>query len=230
MRPDNDPLGVKIESVHHLLLDAYGEPKRSNSSPPLDTLVSTILSQNTNDVNRDRAFTRLRECFPSWSQVRDAPTEEVIEAIRSAGLANQKGPRIQKALRRITKERRELSLDFLADLPLEEARTWLLSLDGVGPKTAAIVLLFSLGRPAFPVDTHVHRVSRRLGLIDDRTNAEKAHRLLEERVPHQWYYAFHMNVIRHGRQVCNARKPRCKVCVLRDLCDYYRTVDDTMAP
>jgi endonuclease-3 len=192
-------------------------------------LVGTILSQNTNDVNRDRAFARLRERFPDWSQVRDAPAEEVIETIRSAGLANQKGPRIQEALRRITQERRELSLDFLADLPLEEARTWLLSLDGVGPKTAAIVLLFSLGRPAFPVDTHVHRVSRRLGLIGQRTSAEKAHGILEEWLPQHWYYAFHVNVIRHGRQVCHARKPRCEICVLRDLCDYYRTVDGTMA-
>jgi endonuclease-3 len=230
MRSNHDPLGAKIESVHHLLLDAYGEPKRRNPSPPLDTLVGTILSQNTNDVNRDRAFTRLRERFPDWSQVRDAPAEEVIETIRSAGLANQKGPRIQEALRRITQERRELSLDFLADLPLEEARTWLLSLNGVGPKTAAIVLLFSLGHPAFPVDTHVHRVSRRLGLIGERTSAEKAHRLLEEWLPHYWYYAFHVNVIRHGRQVCHARKPRCEICVLRDLCDYYRMLDGTMAP
>jgi endonuclease-3 len=180
------------------------------------------MSQNTNDVNRDRAFKRLRQRFPSWDQVRDASMEEVVDAIRPAGLANQKAPRIQNALRRITEERGKLSLDFLADLPLEEARAWLLSFQGVGPKTAAIVLLFSLGRPAFPVDTHVHRVSRRLGLIGERTSAEKAHTLLEAQVPPQWFYAFHVNVIRHGRQVCHARRPKCERCVLSDLCTYYR--------
>jgi endonuclease-3 len=214
-------LSEKIATVHQRLLTAYGEPKRQNPSPPLDTLVGTILSQNTNDVNRDRAYKRLRQRFPEWEQVRDAPAEEVIEAIRPGGLANQKGPRIQKALRRITEKRGELSLDFLADLSLEKARTWLESLDGVGPKTAAIVLLFSLGRPAFPVDTHVHRVSRRLGLINERTSAEKAHPLLEAQLPQQWYYAFHMNVVRHGRQVCQARKPKCQDCTLSDLCDFF---------
>lgn len=228
MLSNDEPLRAKIELVHYRLLEAYGEPRRHNPSPPLGTLIGTILSQNTNDVNRDRAFTRLRERFPDWYQVRDAPVEEVVEAIRPAGLANQKGPRIQKALERITEERGELSLDFLADLPLEEAREWLVSLHGVGPKTAAIVLLFSLGRPAFPVDTHVHRVSQRLGLIDERTSRESAHQLLEALLPHQWYYPFHMNLIRHGRQVCLARKPKCEACVLSDLCDYYHRVHGPM--
>jgi endonuclease-3 len=223
MLSNDDPLQAKIESVHQRLLDAYGEPKRHNPAPPLDALVGTILSQNTNDVNRDRALTRLRQRFPDWEQVRDAPVEEVIEAIRPAGLANQKGARIQKALHRITEERGTLSLDFLSDMPLEEARAWLVSLDGVGPKTAAIVLLFSLGRPAFPVDTHIHRVTRRLGLIGKQTSRERAHQLLEAELPHQWYYAFHVNVIRHGRQVCHARKPKCEVCVLRDLCAYFQS-------
>ena len=221
--PLNDQsLQTKIDSVHLRLLEAYGEPRWRKVLPPLDQLVNTILSQNTNDVNRDRAFKRLCQRFPSWNQVRDASVEEVVDAIRPAGLANQKGPRIQKALRRITEERGELSLDFLADLPLEEARSWLLSFHGVGPKTAAIVLLFSLGRPAFPVDTHVHRVSQRLGLISERTSAEKAHQLLEAQLPPLWFYAFHVNVIRHGRRVCHARGPECKGCILGDLCNYYR--------
>jgi len=222
MPPNDETCPGRISWVHQRLLQAYGEPRRRNPLPPLDQLVGTILSQNTNDVNRDRAFQRLRQRFPSWDQVRDAPVDEVIEAIRPAGLANQKGPRIQKALRRITEERGELELDFLASLSLEQARAWLISLDGVGPKTAAIVLLFSLDLPAFPVDTHVHRVSRRLGLIGERVNAEKAHQLLEAQVPAQWYYAFHLNVIRHGRQVCHARKPKCEMCVLNDRCDFYR--------
>ncbi len=221
MTSDNALLRTKIEAVHRQLLEAYGEPRWRNPLPPLDELVSTILSQNTNDANRDRAFERLRDRLPTWEQVRDAPSEDVIEAVRTAGLANQKGPRIQKALRRITAERGVLELDFLADLPLEQARAWLLSLEGVGPKTAAIVLLFSLGRPAFPVDTHVHRISRRLGLIGERVSAAQAHPLLEALAPPEWYYALHLNVIRHGRQICRARKPRCEMCVLSDLCDFY---------
>jgi endonuclease-3 len=185
--------------------------------------VSTILSQNTNDVNRDVAFDRLRARLSTWEQVRDADVEEVIEAIRPAGLANQKGPRIQEALRFITQERGELELDFLADWPIEEAKAWLVSMNGVGPKTAAIVLLFSLGKPAFPVDTHVHRVTKRLGLIGPRVTREKAHDTLEELVPPKDYYAFHLNVIRHGRQVCTSRKPNCPDCLLAELCDFSKS-------
>jgi endonuclease-3 len=193
----------------------------------LDQLVGTILSQNTNDTNSAQAFKRLRQQLPTWEQVRDAPVQDVIEAIRPAGLANQKGPRIQEALRRITEERGELSLGFLADLTVQEARSWLTSLHGVGPKTAAIVLLFSLEKPAFPVDTHVHRLSRRLGLIGDRVSAEKAHDLLEALVPPEWYYAFHLHLVRHGRQICHAHNPKCEICVLRDQCDFYRRNSQT---
>ena len=230
MSSENGSLRVKIASVHQRLLESYGEPPQQKPQPPLDTLISAILSQNTNDANCDRAYQRLRQRFPTWEQVRDAPSDGVVDAIRVAGLANQKGPRIQNALRRIAKERGELSLDFLAEMPLEEARTWLIDLDGVGPKTAAIVLLFSLGRPAFPVDTHVHRVSRRLGLITDRTSAEKAHQVLEASIPQQWYFPFHMNIIRHGRQICHARRPDCDACVLSDLCDYVRGDLETLLP
>jgi endonuclease-3 len=169
------------------------------------------------------AFDRLRAKYPAWEQVRDAKVEQVIEAIRPAGLANQKGPRIQEALRIITQERGELELDFLADMTVTEAKTWLSSIKGVGPKTAAIVLLFSLGRPAFPVDTHVHRVTKRLGLIGPRVSREKAHVLLEETVAPDAYYPFHLNLIQHGRRICNSRKPRCSECVLRGYCDYHRS-------
>ena len=209
--------------IHGRLLEAYGEPVWRPHLDPVSELVSTILSQNTNDVNRDVAFDRLRERLPTWEEVRDVDTEVVIEAIRPAGLANQKGPRIQEALCFVTQERGELSLDFLADWPLEEARAWLTSMKGVGPKTAAIVLLFSLGRPAFPVDTHVHRVTKRLGLIGPRVSREKAHDELEALVMPDDYYAFHLNVIRHGRQVCSSRKPRCQECSLSDLCDFAGT-------
>lgn len=208
--------------VHRRLLAAYGEPTWRPHLDPVSELVSTILSQNTNDTNRDVAYDQLRARFPTWEEVRDADVSRVIEAIRPAGLANQKGPRIQNALQLISEERGKLDLDFLADWPVEEAKGWLSSINGVGPKTAAIVLLFSLGRPAFPVDTHVHRVTRRLGLIGGKVSREKAHDELEALLPSEEYYAFHLNLIRHGREVCTSRKPDCPACVLRDLCDYFR--------
>lgn len=215
-------LRSKTEEVHHRLLDTYGEPTWRPHLDPVSELVSTILSQNTNDVNRDVAYDRLTSRLPTWEQVRDVDVEVVIEAIRPAGLANQKAPRIQESLRFITLERGELSLDFLGDWPVDEAKSWLTSMKGVGPKTAAIVLLFSLGRPAFPVDTHVHRVAKRLGLIAPQTSREKAHEELERLVSPEDYYAFHLNLIRHGRQVCTSRKPHCQACPLQDLCDYYQ--------
>ena len=214
---------AKVRAIHKILLKTYGEPEHS----PMDAvseLVCTILSQNTNDNNRDRAYTALRDKFSTWEQARDAPTKQVVAAIRPAGLANQKGPRIQKVLRRITELNpgQPLNIDFLADLPVNEAKQWLMSLDGVGPKTAAIVLLFSLNRPAFPVDTHVHRVTTRLGLIPEGTTAEKAHGLLEALVPPEWYYAFHLNVIAHGRAVCKAQRPQCATCPLQKHCEYFK--------
>ncbi len=208
-------------AVHNRLLEFYGQPTWRNPLPPLDELVSTILSQSTTDTNRDRAFTALRERFPTWEAVRDAEPSAVIDAIRTAGLANQKGPRIQAALRQITEQRGELNLHFLADLPPEQAAAWLTQFKGVGPKTAAIVLLFSLGLPAFPVDTHVQRVTGRLGLRPEKMTAEKAHPHLASLFPPEAYYAAHLNLIRLGRQICPARKPNCPECPLQDLCDYY---------
>jgi len=213
-------LREKALKVHNKLLEAFGEPVWRNPLSPVDELVSTILSQNTNDVNRDRAFDSLRAKFPTWEKVRDADTDEIIEAIRVAGLANQKGPRLQQVLRDITAERGSLDLSFLKDMPLEEARDWLTKFKGVGPKTAAIVLCFSLGRPAFPVDTHVYRVTGRIGLRPEKITVEQAHPYLEDVFPIETYYAAHLNIIRLGREVCGARKPNCPVCPVRDLCDY----------
>ncbi|MFP4343488.1 MAG: endonuclease III domain-containing protein [Anaerolineales bacterium] len=221
-RERREALKAKILEVHRRLGAAYGEPEREAEKGAVAQLVNTILSQNTNDRNRDLAYDRLRLRFPSWEAVRDAPQEKVIEAIRPAGLAPSKGPRIQEALREITRTQGEITLDFLRDLGLEEAREWLLGIKGVGPKTAAIVLLFALARPAFPVDTHVHRVSRRLGLIPQDTSREKAHTLLEGLVPEALYYPFHIELIRHGREVCTARNPEHAACGLQDLCDYYQ--------
>ena len=222
--PDRRAMAAKARKVHARLLKAYGEPEWRSELPPVDELVSTILSQNTNDVNRDRAFLALRGRYATWEAVRDAPAGEMMDTIRPAGLANQKGPRIQQVLRQITEERGALNLDFLADLPVDEARQWLTRFKGVGPKTAAIVLLFSLGRPAFPVDTHVHRVTGRQGLRPETMSADDCHPYFEGLLPAETYYAAHLNIIRHGREVCHARKPDCGRCVLTALCDYYRAV------
>jgi endonuclease-3 len=216
-------LKEKALAIHSRLLEQFGEPIWRDPLPPLDELVSTILSQNTNDRNRDQAFSALRRRFPTWEAVRDAPAAEVVEAIRPSGLANQKGPRIQAVLRAITAERGALDLSFLHDLPQEEAHTWLLRFKGVGPKTAAIVLQFSLGKPAFPVDTHIHRVTGRLGLRPDKMNAELAHKHLAAVLPPETYYAAHLNLIRLGREICQARRPNCPVCPLQEFCDFYAT-------
>ena len=206
--------------VHHRLLDFYGQPTWRNPLPPVDELVSTILSQNTNDTNRDRAFESLRRSFPSWEAVRDAKPGAVVVAIRMAGLANQKGPRIQQVLQEITRERGSLEMDFLKGMPLEEARTWLKKFKGVGPKTAAIVLLFSLGRPAFPVDTHIYRVTGRIGLRPEKMTVEETHLHMEKSLLPETYYAAHLNLIRLGREICTARKPACGRCPLREICNY----------
>jgi endonuclease III len=207
-------------AVHQALIDYYGYPQWRSPLPPLDELVSTILSQNTNDLNRDRAFEALRRRFPSWEAVRDADTQAVIDTIRPAGLANQKGPRIQAVLRDITTQRGELSLDFLAEWPSEQAMQWLQSFKGVGPKTASIVLQFSLGKPAFPVDTHIYRITGRLGLRPPKMSVEQAHLLLADLFPPETYYPVHLNLIRLGREICKARQPQCPLCPLQDLCEF----------
>ena len=207
---------------HQKLIEFYGEPTWRDPLPALDELVSTILSQNTNDTNRDRAYQALRLQFATWEAVRDADPVAVIDTIRSAGLANQKGPRIQQVLREITAERGKLELDFLCQVPVDEARQWLEKFRGVGPKTAAIVLLFSLGKPAFPVDTHIYRVTGRLGLRPEGMNVEQAHPYLEGLFPPETYYAAHLNLIRLGREICQARKPDCPACPLRDTCLFYQ--------
>lgn len=213
----------KYAAVFRILNEVYGRPMWRSHGPPLDELIGTIISQATADINTERAFAELTARFPDWESVMNAPAEDVITAIHSAGLSNMKGPRIQAALRHIYRARGELSLDFLADLPLDEAMAWLTAIDGVGPKTASIVLLFSLGRPAFPVDTHVHRVAGRLGLIPPRMSADQAHEFLAALGAPDTYYPFHINLIRHGREICRARRPQCQVCPLQDWCEYYRS-------
>lgn len=213
-------LRLRAQKIHAELLKAFGEPTWRKSLPPIDELVSTILSQNTNDLNRDRAFSALRRRFATWEEVRDAPRSSVIAAIRVSGLANQKGPRIQDILREITRERGSLDLGFLGDLPIREARAWLMKFKGVGPKTAAIVMQFSLNKPAFPVDTHIYRVTGRIGLRPPAMTVEQAHSHLEALFAPETYYAAHLNLIRLGREFCHPRKPECPACPVRRCCNY----------
>lgn len=210
-------------AVYEGLKAFYGEPDRKPLQEPLSELIQTILSQNTADVNSDRAFSALMGRFGGdWERVRTAPVAEVVDAIRIGGLAEVKAPRIQSVLDRIADSVGELDLSFLRQLPLEEGRAFLRSLGGVGPKTAACVLLFSCGKPALPVDTHVHRVSQRLGLVPPKATAEQAHVLLEAVVPPDFVYSFHMLLIHHGRQLCKAQRPRCSECPVLALCPYGR--------
>lgn len=210
-----------IKRVLKRLLEAYGIPTWRDPLPPVDELVSTILSQNTNDRNRDQAFYALKARFATWEEVRLADESEIMAAIRPAGLANQKGPRIKAVLNEIHAERGNLDLSFLTSMPLEEARQWLLKFKGVGRKTAAIVLQFSLNRPAFPVDTHIYRVTGRLGVRPEKISLEGAHDLMEELIDPSEYYAAHLNLIRLGRETCHAGKPDCAHCPVNDLCIYF---------
>ena len=196
------------------LAPVYGWPRHSPSGDPLSELILTVLSQNTADTNSGRAFNAMLRTYPSWRAVADAPADELIETIRHGGLAPQKGPRIQAILRVVFERSPDGDLSFLRSLPLEDARSWLRALPGVGPKTAACVLLFSLGLPALPVDTHVERVAKRLGLIAAKTTPEQAHTQLEALVPPADYYLFHMLLIKHGRRMCEARRPACVRCPL----------------
>jgi endonuclease-3 len=208
-----------------LLEGVYGLPKRRGSSP-VDLLVQTILSQNTTSANTHRAFENLKKRYPDYQALLDAPDEEVARQIRCGGLANIKTKRIKEALEKI-KERGErekgggsIDLDFLKDADPEAARDYLMALPGVGPKTAAVVLLFAFNMPLLPVDTHVSRLSRRLGFVPEEASLEEAERILEAITPREKYCSFHVNLIRHGRAVCSARSPSCSECVLREICPY----------
>lgn len=212
-----------VAEILRTLEAAYGKRAWQPGYEPLDELILTILSQHTSDINSERAFRELRRRFPSWEAVRRAPVAAVADAIRSGGLAAQKAPRIQAVLDRILSRGTETEwAQVLRMLPLDEAKSRLMALPGVGPKTAACVLLFACGRPALPVDTHVYRVARRLGLIEPDVTAEQAHELLERLLKPEDVYGFHLNMIAHGRQVCSARTPHCERCPLRSRCRFAR--------
>ena len=205
-------MSLTPSAIMDALEPVYGRPRPMPGHDPLAELILTVLSQNTADTNSGRAFVQLMRRYPSWDAITNAPLDELVATIQSGGLAQQKAPRIQAILRAVAERSPDWDLSFLETMPLEEARAWLRALPGVGPKTAACVLLFSLGRPALPVDTHVERVSKRLGLIPAKATAEQAQALLEALVNPADYYPFHMLLIKHGRRICAARKPACDRC------------------
>ena len=213
----------KARIVYDRLLEHWGLPDW-NTLPAIDELVNTILSQNTNDRNRDIAFAKLKETFPNWDAVRDAPAENVIECIRTAGLANQKGPRIQKVLKAVSAAAPDYDLSFLKEKSPDEAKARLISFEGVGLKTASIVMVFSLGMPAFPVDTHIYRITGRLGLRPEKMDIDQTHKLMLDLFDPAVYGPAHVNLILLGRRLCDARKPKCAECFLTDICDYYSSL------
>jgi endonuclease III len=215
-----------VRAIRDRLRELYGRPVNHPHGHPIAELVRTILSQNTSDFNRDVAYERLRERFPLWEDVRDAPTDEVIDAIRPGGLANTKAPRIQAAIAALAEHP---DLDWLADAPRDEAIKFLTSLPGVGRKTAACVMLFALGRPEIPVDTHVYRVGGRLGLFPEHASFEVAHDEMLRITDPDDAYELHINLIRHGRRICRPR-PRCEQCALRRMCPYWRRLRASAAP
>jgi endonuclease-3 len=203
------------------LAGEYGSLPPPRRLDPVSELVLAVLSQNTSDRNSRPAFAALRRHFASWEEMAAASEEEIAEAIRQGGLARIKAGRLKAILEEIERRTGKLDLEFLRALLPAEARAWLRALPGVGPKTAAVVLLFSLGKPALPVDTHVHRVAVRLGLIPPGTTREKAHELLEALVPQAGFYSFHLYLLEHGRRVCRARQPRCPLCPVSSICPSY---------
>ncbi|QBD77887.1 endonuclease III [Ktedonosporobacter rubrisoli] len=225
---------IHLTRVYDLLLDTYGTPVNEPDYDPLGGLIGTILSQHTSDINSERAYKKLIGTFPTWEEVRDAPTYQVAEAIKSGGLANIKSVRIQDVLHTLTEQQAqqggskalaEYLSDELAQRATEEAWRYLQQLPGVGPKTAACVLMFHLDRPALPIDTHVHRTSQRLGLIGPKVNANQAHILLARVTPAEWVYPLHVNLITHGRQICHAQRPECGRCSLYHACAYVGSVN-----
>lgn len=205
------------------LVQMFGTPKLCGGDP-VEVLVGCILSQATTDAQSDAAYTALIKKFPTWAQLRDARISDIARVIKTSGLANEKAHYIKSALQFIERERGEITLDFLNAMSVPAARTWLMQMRGVGPKTASIVLLFAQKRAVFPVDTHVHRVTRRLGWISEKTSAEQAHQILEALIPPKMYYRLHTNLIRLGREICRAQNPKCEMCPLQDLCAHYRAL------
>ncbi len=222
--PELDEQRQQVKFVIQNLEATYGTPRNTRHDDPLDELIGTILSQSTTNVNSDRAFASLKKKFPDWESARRARPASIAAAIKSGGLANVKSVVIKNILNEILARRGNLDLSFLKTAPIDQAREFLTSLKGVGPKTAACVLLFSCQRQVFPMDTHIFRIARRLGLLPDKISDERAHVLMESLIPQGKYYSLHINLIVHGRRICHPRSPKCEECALIEQCDYGQSI------
>lgn len=220
----NEPLQAKALEAYRRLVAQQGERALTPRRAAMRELISTMLSHRTTHANEEAAYNRMWEHYGSWEAIRDAPVAELTELLKPATFPEVKAPNIKQALTRIIAERGEASIDFLADLPPVEGLRWLLALPGVGIKTASLVLLFCFAKPVLPVDTHVHRVSQRLGLIGPKVDATAAHQLLQPLLPLEapLLYNFHVSMLRHGQRVCVWGTPKCAQCVLTDICDWYQ--------
>ena len=214
----------KLSKIIQLLKKEYGEHNYRGRGDPVDTLVETILSQNTTDKNSSRAFSNLKKAFPSWESVLKADPRKIQKVIHSGGLPGIKARRIKHVLKEIKRKRGRLSIDFLRDMPAEDAMNFLRSIKGIGPKTASVLLIFRFNKPIMPLDTHNLRVAKRLGIIPQKMSSEKAHELINKLVPDEEKKSLHINFIIHGRKICTARNPKHEICILNKLCDYYRTL------
>jgi endonuclease III len=226
MGEGSEALRAKAKETYDLLLKTYGHHPNVPRREPMHELLSTILSHRTTQKNEDIAYRRMMARYGSFEAVRDADVLELARTLEPANYPEQKAPRLKEVLRRILAEHGgDTKLEFLRKLPLEEALSWLRALPGVGPKTASLVLLFCFARPVLPVDTHVHRVSQRVGLIGPKVSQEAAHKVLLELLPKdpQYLYNFHINALLHGQQICIFSTPRCQRCPLTGICDYYQT-------
>ena len=229
MKPENASAEIAdkrrlFKFITQNLEATYGVPRNDSPEDPLDELIATILSQSTTNINSHRAFASLKARFPDWEQVRRARPASIASAIKSGGLANVKSVVIKNILDEISAQRGNLDLSFLKTGSLEEARSFLLSLKGVGPKTAACVLLFSCNRPVFPMDTHIFRILRRMGILPEKISDALAHQTIEKLIPAQKSYSLHINLITHGRRVCHPKTPKCELCSLIEHCDFGQSV------
>ncbi|GCE28346.1 endonuclease III [Dictyobacter alpinus] len=225
---------IHLTRIYDTLIETYGEMHNEPNYDPLGGLIGTILSQHTSDINSGRAYRQLVDTYATWEEVRDAPTNKVADAIRSGGLANVKAPRIQDVLHTLTEQQQdqggtkalaEFLYDEIQKFTPEEGWKYLQKLPGVGPKTSACVMLFNMNEAIMPIDTHVHRVSKRLGLIGPKVNANQAHTVFAKIAPPDWVYGLHVGMIRHGRQVCHAQRPKCGECPLYQECAYVGSVN-----
>jgi endonuclease III len=216
----------KLWEIHLRLNEVFGHLSGHPRRDPMRELISTMLSHRTTHANEEKAYFQMLERFPTWQEVIDAPVEELADALSPAKFPGAKAVNIQKALKIIQQDHPDFTLDFLQDLDVPEAMAWLMALPGVGLKTATLVLLFNFHKPVFPVDTHVHRISQRVGIIGATVTHDKAHQIILDLLPKDALvlYNLHRHMLKHGQKICTWSQPKCEVCVLQNLCNYYAEV------